>query len=142
MAFDEEFKDRVMDVLIPFGDVTGRKMFGGYGIFEAGAMFALISSDELYFKVDDSNRARYEAMGSAKFGNMPYYRLPPDVPSTISRSYTGSSKCPSPSPRRRRRRESDGDLAVQPGERLSRRPPPVSVTPFAATSLSGRAIAQ
>ena len=68
-----------MDLLIPFGDITERKMFGGLGIFEAGGMFALISGDHLYFKVDDSNRPQYEAMGSAKFGNMPYYAIPEDV---------------------------------------------------------------
>ena len=79
MAFDEDLKDRVMDLLIPFGDVTERKMFGGCGIFEAGAMFALISGDHLYFKADDSNRPEYEAMNSPQFGNMPYYRVPLDV---------------------------------------------------------------
>ena len=68
-----------MDLLIPFGDIAERKMFGGLGIFEAGGMFALISGDHLYFQVDDSNRPQYEAMCSAKFGNMPYYRVPLDV---------------------------------------------------------------
>ena len=79
MAYDEEFKERVMDLLIPFGEITEKKMFGGYGIFEDGAMFALISGSELYFKADDSNRAGYEVMGSAKFGKMPYFRVPDDV---------------------------------------------------------------
>ena len=59
------------------GDVNGRKMFGGYGIFIEEAMFALVSSDNvIHFKVDDSNRANYEAAGSTQFHNMPYYQLP------------------------------------------------------------------
>jgi len=32
-----EFVER----LLPLGDVSSKKMFGGYGIFEAGTMFAL-----------------------------------------------------------------------------------------------------
>lgn len=76
MAVDEGFKDEVMDLLLPLGDVTARKMFGGYGIFESRAMFALISERALYFKVDDSNRAQYEEMGGGKFGSMPYHRVP------------------------------------------------------------------
>jgi DNA transformation protein and related proteins len=79
MAVDEEFKDAVMDLLLPLGDVTEKKMFGGYGIFESGAMFALMSGRAVYFKVDDSNRAQYEEMGSGKYGSMPYYRVPDEV---------------------------------------------------------------
>ncbi len=31
--------------LASVGEITSRKMFGGYGIFESGAMFALVNSD-------------------------------------------------------------------------------------------------
>jgi DNA transformation protein len=79
MAVDEEFKDQVMDQLLPLGDVTAKKMFGGYGIFESGAMFALLSGRAVYFKVDDTNRAQYEAMDNGRFGLMPYYRVPEAV---------------------------------------------------------------
>ena len=44
----EELQDRLM----PLGDIRIRKMFGGYGIFENKAMFALINSEgDVYFKV-------------------------------------------------------------------------------------------
>ncbi len=79
MAVDEEFKDEVMDRLLPLGDVTAKKMFGGYGIFESRAMFALMNGRAVYFKVDDTNRAQYEEMGSGKYGSMPYYRVPDEV---------------------------------------------------------------
>ncbi|MFC1913339.1 TfoX/Sxy family protein [Chloroflexota bacterium] len=42
-------------------------MFGGYGIFHEGDIFALISGDTLYFKVDDFYRAAYENAGSKPF---------------------------------------------------------------------------
>jgi DNA transformation protein len=54
-------------------------MFGGYGIFHKGDMFALISGSELYFKVDDTNRAAYDAAGSHRFVPMPYYSVPAEV---------------------------------------------------------------
>ncbi len=52
-------------------------MFGGYGIFQAGKMFALVTSGaELFFKVDDSNRARFVKAKSPQHGKMPYFRVP------------------------------------------------------------------
>jgi DNA transformation protein len=52
-------------------------MFGGYGIFIKDAMFAMVSSDNvIHFKVDDTNRAKYEAAGATQFHSMPYYTLP------------------------------------------------------------------
>ena len=79
MAVDAGYHDQIMDLLAPIGDVHSRAMFGEYGIFHEGDMFALISGSSLYFKVDDSNRALYEGSGSEKFGRMPYYEVPADV---------------------------------------------------------------
>ena len=74
------YRDYVAELLEPSGNVTVRSMFGGYGIFESGDMFALITSEErLYFKVGDSNRAEYETSGSEQFGRMPYYEIPEEV---------------------------------------------------------------
>lgn len=79
MASDPGFFEDMMEMLRPFGDVTGRAMFGGYGIFESGDMFALVSDNTLYFKADDSNRSGYEDAGSAQFKPMPYWEVPVDV---------------------------------------------------------------
>ena len=55
-------------------------MFGGYGIFHEGLMFALISDDTLYFKVNDSNRARYQEAGSRPFPHgISYWEAPAEV---------------------------------------------------------------
>ena len=57
-----------------------RKMFGGYGIFESGAMFALVNSQgELFLKADDSNRDQFEQSGSGQHGKMPYFQIPAEV---------------------------------------------------------------
>ena len=79
MAADSAFKDEVMELLTPVGDITCKSMFGGYGIFHEGAMFALISGSTLYLKVNDSNRASFESAGSEQFAHMPYYRVPDPV---------------------------------------------------------------
>ncbi|MBI3976682.1 MAG: TfoX/Sxy family protein [Chloroflexi bacterium] len=79
MAADSAFRDRVLELLAPLGLVTSRSMFGGYGIFAESSMFALIAGEGLFFKVDDTNRARYEEAGSKQYRPMPYYRVPADV---------------------------------------------------------------
>ena len=79
MAADADFTKEVMQLLGPLEDVSSRAMFGGYGIFSGGDMFALISGAALFFKVDDSNKASYLEAGSKQYSPMPYYRVPPDV---------------------------------------------------------------
>lgn len=79
MPSDQGFHDYAMERLGPLGEVSSRAMFGGWGIFERDAMFALISGATLYFKVDDASRAAYEAVGSGPYGRMPYYEVPGDV---------------------------------------------------------------
>lgn len=79
-----EFVSSLCDALAPLGDVRARRMFGGYGIHCDGLTFALVADDTLYFKVDDGNRAPYEALGLEPF--RPFagrptalsYRPPPD----------------------------------------------------------------
>lgn len=79
MTGDAGFLTEVMERLAPIGGVSSRAMFGGYGIFHEGTMFALISKASLYFKVDDSNLAAYEQAGSKRFQLASYYEVPADV---------------------------------------------------------------
>jgi len=80
MALDDGYVAYVMDMLEPLGAVTGRRMFGGYGIWEDGDMFALLDREStLFFKVDDDTRARYADAGSEQFMSMPYWSVPVDV---------------------------------------------------------------
>lgn len=66
--------------------ITHRAMFGGVGVYADGLFFALMADDVLYFKVDDSNRGRFESAGMGPFlpyGDperaMSYYQVPVDV---------------------------------------------------------------
>ncbi|MBA7611322.1 hypothetical protein ES703_18542 [subsurface metagenome] len=80
MKASPEYLDFVMEKLGPIGDITSRAMFGGYGIFHQGLMFAVISEDVLYFKVNDSNREMYKKAQSKPFPHgISYWEVPPDV---------------------------------------------------------------
>ncbi len=62
------------------GIISRRKMFGGYGVFENGVMFALITPEgTVHFKVNESNLERFEKAGSQKHGRMPYYSVPDEI---------------------------------------------------------------
>jgi DNA transformation protein len=86
MAKSSEFVDFVLECLQPLRGVSARRMFGGSGIYKDGVMFALIAHDTLYLKVDDGNRAAYEAAGLPYFTyadkgkpiRMPYCEAPPE----------------------------------------------------------------
>jgi DNA transformation protein len=80
MKVSPEFLNLVIEKLSLIGDIKGRAMFGGYGIFHEGLMFALISEDILYFKVNDSNRDIYEKAGSNPFPHgISYWEVPTEV---------------------------------------------------------------
>ncbi len=74
-----DFLEEVMERLSPIGEVTNRSMFGGFGIFQSGAMFALISKTTLYFKVDATTLPNYKKAKSTQHKPMPYYSVPPNV---------------------------------------------------------------
>ena len=62
-----------------------KKMFGGVGIYADGWFFALIANDQLYFKVDDTNKQDFEKAGMQPFRPydddraMKYWEVPIDV---------------------------------------------------------------
>ena len=57
MASDKEFVDFVLDQIENACEITARKMFGEYGIFSNGKIFALICDNKLFIKPTDSGRA-------------------------------------------------------------------------------------
>jgi DNA transformation protein and related proteins len=67
MASSREFITFVADQLAPLGHIATRRMFSGAGVYCDGVIFALILRDALFFKVDDGNRAAYEAEGLEPF---------------------------------------------------------------------------
>lgn len=67
MARRNEFVTYLLEQLAPLGDVSARAMFGGFGIYLDGRMFALVSQDTFYIKADDVNRADFESRGLSPF---------------------------------------------------------------------------
>ena len=67
MAKRSEFVDYLLEQLAALGEVSAKSMFGGWGIYHDGRMFALVADDTLYFKVDDANRADFEREGLQPF---------------------------------------------------------------------------
>ena len=75
-----EAAELAADRLSELGDVTTKRMFGGYGVFIDTKMFALIdSTGALHFKCNGSNEDRYIEVGAEKHGKMPYREVPEDV---------------------------------------------------------------
>jgi DNA transformation protein len=63
----KEFAAYVQELMAGWATVSVRKMFGGYGLFRDGLMFALIVEDELFLKTDADNVAMFERAGSHPF---------------------------------------------------------------------------
>ena len=81
-----EFRDFVLDQLARIPQLRAKAMFGGVGLYSADAFFGIVAADELFFKVDASNRSAYEAAGSEPFRpviarpvSMSYWRVPIEV---------------------------------------------------------------
>ena len=56
MASGLEFAKFVSDQLSGAGCITYRKMFGEYGVYCDGKIFALICDNQLYIKITESGR--------------------------------------------------------------------------------------
>ncbi len=89
MSKSKDFHAYLMSVV--FQDIEGissKPMFGGYGYYVDGIIFAFLDEDQIYFKVGEGNRADFEKMGSKPFiykmkngktGTMSYWELPIDI---------------------------------------------------------------
>lgn len=86
MAVSAAFRDYILEQLNRLAPVTARPMFGGIGLYSAGLFFGLLDDDVVYFKVDEGNRAAFEAAGMGPFRPfgpdtppMAYYEVPADA---------------------------------------------------------------
>lgn len=61
------FVDSLLDLLAPLGDVTARKMFGGYGVYKETIMFGLVSQNRFYIRTDDETKDRFIDQGCEPF---------------------------------------------------------------------------
>jgi DNA transformation protein len=65
---DASFVEFLLDQLRGLGEVvTPRRMFGGHGLYAGTEFFAIVADGRLYFKTDDSSRARHEAYNMGPF---------------------------------------------------------------------------
>ncbi len=87
MSVSPEYKAFLEELFAGFGPVTIRNMFGGGGVYHDGLMFGLIAGDTLFLKVDDTNRADFEAENMKPFTYsakgkpvaMSYWELPEEL---------------------------------------------------------------
>ncbi len=89
MKATSEFVTWIVDQLEPLGAVRARAMFGGYGVYRADLMFALVAGDVLYLKADEASSGAFEARGTGPFVysgkkdgrpvRMSYWEVPSDV---------------------------------------------------------------
>lgn len=61
------FVNDLVKRLEPLGSVRARAMFGGHGIFKDDIMFALVADEVVFFKVDATSKADFEAAGGEPF---------------------------------------------------------------------------
>lgn len=82
-----EFTDYLSELFSELGEVTVRKMFGGYGVYLGEVMFGLVVDDCLYLKVDASNVRQFESLDLEPFVyhkagkpvKLSYYQAPSEV---------------------------------------------------------------
>lgn len=87
MAMNSDFADEVVERLQRVvSGLRARRMFGGVGLYSGEQFFGIVAFDRLWFKVDDSNRADYEARDMGPFKPFPdrptamsYFEVPADL---------------------------------------------------------------
>ena len=65
MVASDSFAEFLREQLAAIGPLAMRRMFGKTGVFCNGLMFAMVTNDMLYFRVDDHNRAVFKEAESA-----------------------------------------------------------------------------
>jgi DNA transformation protein len=82
-----EFVEYLKEVFDKFGTIRAKKMFGGYGIYFDGVMFALVAHEMLYLKADASIAHHFESKHLAQFSydkggkiiKMSFYLAPEEI---------------------------------------------------------------
>jgi DNA transformation protein len=83
-----ELIEHYAELLAPIGAVESKRMFSGAGFSQGGFTFAMLIQEELYMRVDDETRPRFEAAGCEPFSYTAkdrtvvvkrYYTLPDDA---------------------------------------------------------------
>ena len=82
-----EIVRRFLALTTPIGAVEAKPMFGGYGSYFEGMIFALEAYGTIWLKVDPETRARFERAGckpflyegKTKMVEMPYWTIPDEA---------------------------------------------------------------
>src|SRR6476620_2319691 len=65
MVASETYAEFLREQLAPLGRLSLRRMFGKTGVFCDGVMFAMVTDNTLYFRVDDHNREIFKEAESS-----------------------------------------------------------------------------
>lgn len=77
MASSPEFVQYMAEQMKDAGNITYRKMFGEYGMYCDGKIFALICDDQLYIKITEAGRKTVPGLTEAPpyEGAKPYFLI-------------------------------------------------------------------
>ena len=67
MAVQADFAVYCSELLSAVGEVQGKRMFGGYGLYVDGVFIAIVVGESLYLKADDESKAQFEQAGCNPF---------------------------------------------------------------------------
>jgi DNA transformation protein len=109
-----KFRDFALDQLAAVPQLRSKAMFGGIGLYSRERFFGILAADELFLKIDDASRGRYEAAGSEPFRpvldrpvTMSYWRVPVEVledPTELAAWARDAIRAAGEAPRRPKRR--------------------------------------
>lgn len=67
MAKEDPFVLDLVARLEPLGEVSARRMFGGFGLYCEGVFFGVVDEGVAFFRVDETTVGDYRAAGSGPF---------------------------------------------------------------------------
>ncbi len=110
MASDQDFVDFVLEQIQGAGHIVAKKMFGEYGVYSDGKIFALVCNNTLYIKPTERGRAY---MGTPKEappypGAKNYFLIEDNIENSewLSELVRLSAKeLPEPKPKKRKKRK-------------------------------------
>lgn len=82
-----EFANFIVELMAGWAPVQARPMFGGFGVYRDGLMFAILIEEILYLKVDDESEPLFAQRGLARFSyeskgrtaSLRYCEAPPEA---------------------------------------------------------------
>lgn len=83
----QEFANFIVELMSGWAPVQARPMFGGFGVYRDGLMFAILIEETLYLKVDDDAEPAFAKRGLARFSyeskgrraSLRYCEAPPEA---------------------------------------------------------------